>query len=84
MFNLDELGSKLTAGRQKNRELSATARAAILGAVAAGASQAAVARAFGVSRYAVQRAIQRFGSSTTVESKPRTGRLEVLTRREKR
>ncbi|KAK0725140.1 hypothetical protein B0H67DRAFT_482036 [Lasiosphaeris hirsuta] len=84
MINLDEVGSKLTAGRQKNEELSAFARAAIIGAVAARASQSAVARAFRVNRKAVQRAIQRFESSTTAESRPRTGRPEILTRREKR
>jgi hypothetical protein len=38
MINLDEVGLKLTAGRQKNQELSNFARAAIIGAVAAGAS----------------------------------------------
>ncbi|KAK4032976.1 Homeodomain-like protein [Parachaetomium inaequale] len=84
MVNLAEIGAKLTAGRQSGQELSPTARAAIVGAVAAGASQSAVARAFRVDRTAVYRILQRFESSTTVESKPRTGRPEVLTRREKR
>src|SRR6185295_10514263 len=49
VLNLTDLGRKLTAGRQKNQELSPTARTAICGAVAAGASQRAVATAFGVS-----------------------------------
>jgi transposase len=84
MVNLDEIGAKLTAGRRPGQELSIAARAAIIGAVAAGASQSAVARAFRVERTAVYRILQRFQSSTTVESKPRTGRPEVLTRREKR
>jgi transposase len=84
MINLDEIGAKLTAGRQSGQELSPFARAAIIGAVAAGANQSAVARAFGISRAAVQLTLERFESSTTVESRPRTGRPEVLTRREKR
>jgi transposase len=84
MFNLAELGAKLTVGRQPGQELSPAARAAIAGAVAAGASQTAVANAFSISRRAVQLSLQRFESSTTFESKPRTGRPEILTRREKR
>ena len=84
MVNLAEIGAKLTAGRQPGQELSPFARAAIVGAVAAGASQSAVARAFCIDRKAVQRALQRFESSTSFGAKPRTGRPEVLTRREKR
>ena len=84
MVNLAELGAKLTAGRQPGQELSPCARAAIAGAVAAGASQTAVANAFSTSRRAVQLSLQRFESSTTFETKPRTGRPELLTRREKR
>jgi transposase len=83
-MNLDELGAKLTAGRQSGQELSPFARAAIAGAVVAGASPAAVARAFRVSRATVQVTLQRFESSATFTSKPRTGRPKVLTRREKR
>ena len=84
MINLDHIGAKLTAGRKSGQELSPYARAAIVGAVGAGASQSAVARAFGISRAAVQLTLQRFESSTTLESKPRSGRPEVLSRREKR
>ena len=84
MTNLDKLGAKLTANRRPGQELSIFARAAIVGAIAAGASQAAVAHAFSVSRSTVQLTLQRFESSTTFESKPRTGRPELLTRREKR
>ncbi|KAK3306707.1 uncharacterized protein B0T15DRAFT_528024 [Chaetomium strumarium] len=69
MVNLAEIGAKLTAGRQLGQELSPTARAAIIGAVAAGASQLAVARAFRIERTA---------------SKPQTGQPEILTCREKR
>ena len=84
MVNLDEIGAKLTAMRQPGQELSPFARAAIIGAVTAGTSQSAVALAFGISRAAVQLTLHQFESSTTVESRPRTGRPEVLTRREKR
>ncbi|KAK3897994.1 hypothetical protein C8A05DRAFT_19342 [Staphylotrichum tortipilum] len=84
MISPDELGSKLTAGREKNQELSEVARAAILGAVAAGATQAAVATAFGITSSTVSKIRQRFESSITVESKPRSGRQEVLAPRDKR
>ncbi|KAL2200036.1 hypothetical protein P885DRAFT_58225 [Corynascus similis CBS 632.67] len=84
MISLDEIGAKLTADRQPGHELSPLARAAIAGAVAAGASQSAVARAFGVDRRAVQRTLQRFESSGTFEDRPRSGRPEVLTDRDKR
>ena len=39
MANLDEIGRILTINRQKNQEFSPTARAAIVTAVAAGASK---------------------------------------------
>ncbi|KAK3897536.1 hypothetical protein C8A05DRAFT_19719, partial [Staphylotrichum tortipilum] len=84
MISLDELGSKLTAGRGKNQELSDAARAAILGAVAAGATQTAVATAFGITSSGVSKILQRFESSATVETKPRSGWPEVLTPRDKR
>jgi transposase len=84
MINLAELGAKLTAGRQPGQELSPAARAAIAGAVAAGASKSAVAHAFQIDRKTIRRTLQRFESSTNFESKPRTGRPNVLTRREKR
>jgi hypothetical protein len=80
----DELGAKLTASRQPGQELSGFAGAAIIGAIAAGASQSAVARAFGIGQSTVHLTLQRFESSTTFESKPRTGRPQTLTRREKR
>ncbi|KAK4247890.1 hypothetical protein C7999DRAFT_40877 [Corynascus novoguineensis] len=73
MVNLDEIGAKLTAGRRHGQKLSSSARAVIVGAVAAGASQSAVARAFRVDRKAVQRALQRWESSSTFEAKPRSG-----------
>ncbi|KAK4243595.1 hypothetical protein C7999DRAFT_44627 [Corynascus novoguineensis] len=64
-MKLDEIGARLTAGRQSGQELSPFSRTVIVGA-----SKSAVARMFGVSRAIVQ--------------VPRTRRLEVLIRREKR
>ncbi|KAK0726141.1 hypothetical protein B0H67DRAFT_660303, partial [Lasiosphaeris hirsuta] len=84
IINLDRVGSKLTAGCKKNEELSAFTHTAIIGTVTAGVSQSAVARVFRVDRKVVQRAIQRFESLNTVESRPRTGRPEILARREQR
>lgn len=84
MPTLDEIGAKLTAGRDKTQELSDVARAAILGAVAGGANQAAIATAFGTSRQTVSKIVQRFKSSGTLESKPRSGRPEIFTARDKR
>ena len=83
-LNLIDLGRILTADRHKNQELSAAARAAICGAVAAGASQRAVANAFGVSHVLVTKTIQRFTDTTSFDSKPRTGRPRALTRRDRR
>lgn len=83
-LNLTDFGRVLTTGRQKNQELSPTTRAAICGAVAAGASQRAVATAFGVTHAVVANTIQRFKTTTSFDSKPRSGRPQVLTRREKR
>lgn len=64
MLNLTDLGRILTAGRQRGQELSPTARTAICGAIAGGATQHAVATAFGVSRSVIQDTLQRFTTST--------------------
>ncbi len=84
MITLDELGAKLMAGHVKNQELPDVARAAILGAVVGGVTQSAVAKAFGVSSSAVSKIIQRFEETGVVESKPRSGRPQALTARDKR
>ena len=84
MDNLQQFGAVLTAGRKPGQELSQYVRAAILGAVVAGASQTAVTKAFGIDRRTVRITIQRFKSSTNFRTRPRTGRLEKLTAREKR
>lgn len=76
MLNLADTGRILTAGRQKGQELSPTARAAVCGAVAAGASQRAVATAFGVSRSVIQDTIQSSTTSVSFDSKLRCGRGE--------
>lgn len=78
VLDLNAVGLKLTAGRQKHGELSCLARAAIVAAVAAGTSQSAVARAFRVDRKAVQRALQSFESSDNMASKPRSGGQRFL------
>lgn len=83
-LNLTDLGRDLTAGRKKNEELSSAARAAICGAVAGGVSKRAVAAAFGVSHIVVSKTIQRFTTTNSFDSKPGTGRLQVLTRKDKR
>jgi transposase len=84
MDKLHQIGAILTAGRRPSQELTQCARAAIIGAVAAGASKSAVAKAFGINRRTVQSTFQRFESSTTFQTKARTGRPKVLTAREKR
>ena len=84
VLNLTDLGRKLTAGRQKNQELSPTARTAICGAVAAGASQRAIATAFGVSHILIANTIERFIITASFNSKPKISQLNAFTRREKR
>ena len=84
MANLDKLGRILTADRQKDQELSLVARAAICSAVACGTSRVAVARAFGVSPGTVTKTVDRFRSSSSFKSGPRTRRPRALTRRDRR
>ena len=84
MLNLTTLGHTLTAGRQRNEELSPAARAAICGALAAGASQRVVATAFGVSRSVIQDTLERFATTESFESKKRAGRPKALSRQERR
>ena len=77
-LNLTELGRVITASRQRNEELSPTVRAAICGAVAAGATQRAVATAFGLSAGVIARTVQHFTTTQSFDSKPRSGRPRVL------
>jgi transposase len=84
MFNLAEIGRIATAGRHRNQELSPEARAAICGAAAAGASQRAIATAFGVSQAVITQTIQRLQETQSFKSKPRNGRPKVFSRRESR
>lgn len=83
-LNLLDFATQLTADRRHNGELSPYCRAAICCAVACGQSEREVARLFRVSRHAVQRTLESWISHQSFESKPRKGRPEVLTRREKR
>lgn len=83
-LNLRDLGRKLTAGRQPNAELTAVARAAICGALAAGQSIRAVATAFSVSVATVAKSLELLEAPAPFESKPRAGRPQKLSRAEKR
>ena len=83
VLNLTDLGRKLTASRQKNQELSPTARAAIYSAVAAGASQRAITTAFSISHILITNTIKRFTTTASFNSKPRTSQPNTLTRQEK-
>lgn len=83
-MKLDELGRILSTNRQKDQELSPFTRAAICGAVAAGASQRVVAAAFGVTQPVVSQTLQRFSTTSSFESKARKGRPKAFTRRERR
>lgn len=83
-LDLNDFARKLTENRGKKKELSPFARAAICALVAAGQSQRAVARLFGVQRDAIARCIAHWLLYHTFESRPRKGRPEVLTKAEKR
>lgn len=83
-FNLDEIALILRAERSSNGELTSVMRACICTLIAAGRSERDVAQLFGVSRGAVRKAVQLWKAHHTFESRPRKGRPEVLTAKEKR
>ena len=83
-LNLDDFASQLTANRGRNQELSPGIRAAICTLVAAGKSERFVAGLFRVSPSTVHYAIEHWKKHHTFESKPRKGRPQSLTRKEKR
>lgn len=70
--------------RQPNQELSPELRAAICTLIATGRTQREVGELFRVSKKAVQGAVQQFKTHESFRPRPRSGRPEVLTRREKR
>lgn len=80
---LDDFINKLIAGRKKNQQLSPTLRIAICTLVASGKSERWVADRFGVSRHTVGNTWDTWKKEQTFESKPRSGRPEVLTEDEK-
>lgn len=83
-INLDDLARKLTENHSRNKELSPQVRLAICVLVAAGRSERSLATLFGVSRHAIHHAVELWESHNTFESRPRPGRPQALTRKEKR
>ncbi|KAL2178140.1 uncharacterized protein P884DRAFT_259073 [Thermothelomyces heterothallicus CBS 202.75] len=83
-INLEDFARKLTANHSRNKELSPQLRVAICALIAAGRSERSVASLFGVSRHAIHHAVELWESHNTFESRPRTGRPQVLTRKAKR
>ncbi|KAL2023907.1 hypothetical protein VTK56DRAFT_684 [Thermocarpiscus australiensis] len=83
-LNLDDFARELTANRSRNQELSPGIRAAICTLVAAGKSERFVAGLFRVSPSTVHYAIEHWKKHHTFDSKPRSGRPQSLTRKEKR
>src|SRR5688572_18911259 len=81
---LRTFGAVLSANRQSNHEIKPEIRAAIIAAVNAGQKKSVVVECFSVSPSAVIRILQRFKDTGTLESKPRSGRPESLSPREKR
>lgn len=83
-ITLEQIGATLAAGKGPTGTPSTHTRAAILVAVAAGAKQADVARAFGVSRKSVSTMIQRWVENGSFEDKPRSGRPSVVSEKDRR
>jgi transposase len=83
-LELNEIGIILTADKPAKGQLSSHARAAVIGAVAGGKSQAEVARAFGVSKNTVSTTVRRFVEHRTLEDLPGRGRPSLLTKKDRR
>ncbi|RYP73023.1 hypothetical protein DL771_003891 [Monosporascus sp. 5C6A] len=77
-MDLDEIGRILTADRQPYQEFSPEARAFMLGAVAAGATQGRVAAAVNTDRQRVVEQLHRFRIHKTVHDLPRPGRPRAV------
>ncbi|KJZ74903.1 hypothetical protein HIM_05634 [Hirsutella minnesotensis 3608] len=77
-------GTLISGNRQRNAEIKPEVRAAIIAAVNAGTKPAEVARQFGLPDSTVRSLIKRFNSTGTLSSKPRSGRPQSLSPREKR
>src|SRR5205807_4926284 len=84
MDNLRQFGTEISGNRRRYEELSLVIRASICSAVAAGQKISTVARAFNVARSTIYTTLQRATTTTSFESKPRSSRPSLLTRREER
>src|SRR3569833_2916967 len=82
--SLRQFGTELSVNRVSGCELSPVQRAAICGAVSAGASVSQVAEAFLVASRTVQRTVQLWNIRHSFDSDTRNGRPEKLSRRHKR
>jgi len=82
--SLRQFGTELSVNRVSGCELSPVQRAAICGAVSAGASVSQVAEAFRVASRTVQRTVQLWNIRHSFDSDTRNGRPEKLSRRHKR
>ncbi|RYP72021.1 hypothetical protein DL771_004490 [Monosporascus sp. 5C6A] len=77
-MDLDEVAPVFVADRRPNEEFSPEARAFMIGAVAAGATQTRVAEAMGIERQRVGEQIQRFKTYRTVHDLPRGHRQRAI------
>jgi transposase len=77
-------GQEISGNRQPNAELSSAQRAAIISKVEAGVLYKDIAAEFQITTKSIQRTLKRWKTYQTLESLPRSGRPEVVSRREKR
>lgn len=81
LSNQRRFGTIISGNRQRNQEINPVSRSAIISAVNAGQRKSAVARQFSVPRSTVQGILNRFNSTQSVYSQPRSGRPKVITPR---
>lgn len=74
---------QLDRTRPRGGELSEAQRSAILSAVSGGESKTAIAHRFGVSRRVIYNTIERWNERQSLQSRPRPGQPEKLTRFQK-
>ena len=77
-------GTEISGNRRSGTELSETARAGIIAASEAGVSKPKIAAEYRVNRSTVYDTINRWKNHHTLESLPRPGQPEKLTRYQKR
>ena len=73
-------GTEISGNRRPGAELSETARAGIIAASEAGVSKPEIAAEYRVNRSTVYNTINRWKNHHTLESLPRPGQPEKLTR----